>query len=144
MVLQKENIWTRLKTRSMWVMNEWTPLFAAAVPERQFRYVVGIWISGNMQVTCTLELGKVEEGATREDYVEDAITYEKHDDDEIVDNSGWSPIPVAPADFRQIPKGSYSIIDPIITFEGGTDFAAKVDIVGLSLNATVAYWDWDI
>ncbi|GAH73602.1 unnamed protein product, partial [marine sediment metagenome] len=33
---------------------------------------------------------------------------------------------------RQIPKGSYSIVDPIITFEGGTDFAAKVDIVGMS------------
>ncbi|GAH77971.1 unnamed protein product, partial [marine sediment metagenome] len=86
----------------------------------------------------------VEEGATREDYVYEGTTYEKYDDDEIEDNSGWSPIPVAPADFRQIPKGSYSIIDPIITFEGGTDFAAKADIVGMSLNATVAYWDWDI
>jgi len=138
MVLQKENIWTRLKTRSMWVEDEWTPLFAAAVPERQFRYIVGIWISGNMQVTATVEFGKVEEGAERDE------TTDMYEDDDIVDNSGWSPVPVAPADFRQIPKGSYSIIDPVITFEGGTDFAAKVDIAGMSLNVSVAYWDWDL
>jgi len=138
MVLQKEDIWERLKTRSTWVTDSWTPLFAAAVPERQFRFVVGIWISGNMKVTPTVEFGKVEEGATRDE------TTDKYDDDEIVANSGWSPIPVAPADFRQIPKGSYSTVDPVITFEGGTDFAAEVDIAGMSLNATVVFWDWDV
>ena len=55
MVLQKEDVWERLKTESTWVTNARTPLFAA-VAERQFRYVVGIWISGNMQVTTTVEL----------------------------------------------------------------------------------------
>ena len=123
MVLQKENIWDRLKTDSVWVTNTRTALFAA-VAERQFRYVVGIWVSGNMQVTTTIELEKLEEDATY--------------------TIKWSPIPVAPADFRQIPKGSYSIIDPIITFEGGTRFYGKTDVVGMSLNLSLAYWDWDI
>lgn len=123
MVLQKEDIWERLKTESTWVENGRTALFAA-VPERQFRYVVGIFISGNMQVTTTLELEKLEEDATY--------------------TTKWSPIPVAPADFRQIPKGSYSIVDPIVTFEGGTRLYGKTDIVGMSLNVTVDYWDWDV
>ena len=123
MVLQKEDIWERLKTESTWVTPTRTPLFAA-VAERQFRYVVGIWISGNMQVTTTLELEKLEEDATY--------------------TMKWSPIPVAPADFRQIPKGSYSITDPIVTFEGGTRLYGKTDIAGMSLNVSVDYWDWDI
>lgn len=123
MVLQKEDIWERLKTESTWVENGRTALFAA-VPERQFRYVVGIFISGNMQVTTTLELEKLEEDATY--------------------TTKWSPIPVAPADFRQIPKGSYSITDPIVTFEGGTRLYGKTDVVGMSLNVTVDYWDWDV
>ena len=125
MVLQKENIWERLKTESTWVTNTRTALFAA-VAERQFRYVVGIWINGNMQVTSTVELEKSLETVP--------VTYEKK----------WSPIPVAPADFRQIPKGSYSIVDPIVTFEGGTRLYGTTDIAGMSLNVTVAYWDWDI
>lgn len=123
MVLQKEDIWERLKTESTWVENGRTALFAA-VPERQFRYVVGIFISGNMQVTTTLELEKLEEDTTY--------------------TTKWSPIPVAPADFRQIPKGSYSIVDPIVTFEGGTRLYGKTDVVGMSLNVTVDYWDWDV
>jgi len=123
MVLQKEDIWERLKTESTWVTSDRTALFAA-VAERQFRYVVGIWISGNMQVTVTCQFEKLEEDATY--------------------TMKWSPIPVAPADFRQIPKGSYSITDPIVTFEGGTRLYGKTDIAGMSLNVTIAYWDWDI
>ncbi|MFB0543815.1 MAG: hypothetical protein ACETVR_03440 [Candidatus Bathyarchaeia archaeon] len=130
MVLQKEEIWERLKTESAWVeysaegVAPPTALFAA-VAERQFRYVVGIWISGNMQVTTGLSLYKLEE---------DGTTY----------TLKFSPIPVAPADFRQIPKGSYSIVDPIVTFEGGTRLYGKTDVAGMSLNVTVDYWDWDI
>ena len=131
MVLQKENIWERLKTESTWVgvdvgeEDARIPLFAV-VPERQFRYVVGIWISGNMQATRTIKFEKSLET--------DPVTYE----------TKWSPIPVAPADFRQIPKGSLSITDPIVTFEGGTRLYGKTDVAGLSLNVTVEYWDWDI
>ena len=123
MVLQKEDVWERLKTESVWVTNARTALFAA-VAERQFRYVVGIWISGNVQVTTTVEFEKLDEEGDYE--------------------TKWSPIPVAPADFRQIPKGSYSLVDPIITFEGGTRFYGKTDVVGMSLNVTVDFWDWDI
>jgi len=129
LVLQKENIWTRLKTESTWVMptniSSRTALFAA-VAQRQFRYVVGVWISGNKQVNVTIEFEKSLET--------DPVTYE----------TKWSPISVAPADFRQIPKGSYSITDPIVTFEGGTQFFGKTDVAGHSLNVTVDYWDWDI
>jgi len=134
MVLQKEDIWTRLKTRSTWVHNTRTELFPAGTPavaERQFRYVVGVWISGNMQVTTTVELEKLEEDPSDPPVDADYTTK-------------WSPIPVAPADFRQIPKGSLSITDPIVTFEGGTSFYGKTDVAGHSLNVTVEYWDWDI
>ena len=96
MVLQHEEIWERLKTESVWVTSARTPLFAA-VTERQFRYVVGIWISGDLKKTLTVQIEKLEEDATY--------------------SMKWSPIPVAPADFRQIPKGSLSIEDPIVTCE---------------------------
>lgn len=140
MVLQKEDIWERLKTESTWVTNTRTPLFAA-VAERQFRYVVGVWISGNVQVTTTVELEKQEEATM----TEAQCTVKGGDwSDERCYIMKWSPIPVAPADFRQIPKGSYSIIDPIVTFEGGTRLYGKTDVVGMSLNTTVAFWDWDI
>jgi hypothetical protein len=124
MVLTKEEIWERLKTESTWVTDTRTPLFAA-VAERQFRYVVGIWISGSVKVLTTVQFEKLEE---------DGVTY----------TMKWSPIPVAPADFRQIPKGSYSLEDPIVTFEGGTRLYGKTDLAGSSLNVTVNYWDWDV
>lgn len=125
MVLQKEDIWERLKTESVWVTSVRTPLFAA-VAERQFRYVVGIWISGNMGTTVCILFEKSLET--------DPVTYE----------TKWSPIPVAPADFRQIPKGSLSITDPIVTCEGGTRLYGKTDLAGSSLNVTTEYWDWDV
>jgi len=123
MVLQKEEIWERLKTESTWVTSTRTALFAA-VAERQFRFVVGIWVSGNLQQTTTVQFEKLEEDGSY--------------------TMKWSPIPVAPADFRQIPKGSYSITDPVVTCEGGTRLYGKTDLAGSSLNVTVAYWDQDI
>lgn len=123
MVLQKEDIWERLKTESVWVTSARTALFAA-VTERQWRYVVGIWISGDLKNTLTVQIEKLEEDATY--------------------SMKWSPIPVAPADFRQIPKGSLSITDPIVTCEGGTRLYGKTDLAGSSMNVTVEYWDWDI
>jgi hypothetical protein len=128
MVLTKEEIWGRLQTDSRWITSidrtAPTNFFAAAVAERQFRYIVAIWISGNMNVTTNIEFYKVEEDATL--------------------TTKWSPIPVAPADFRQIPEGSYSVEDPVLTLEGGTNVAANVDVRGLSLNVSMTYWDWDI
>jgi len=124
MALTKQEIWERLKTESTWVTATRTPLFAT-VEGRQFRFVVGIWISGNNQATTTLQLEKLEK---------DGTTY----------TVKWSPIPVRPTDFRQIPEGSYDLENPVATFEGGTRLYGKTDIEGMSLNVTVAYWDWDV
>ena len=77
-----------------------------------------------MQVTTTCQVEKLKEDASY--------------------SMKWSPIPVAPADFRQIPKGSLSITDPIVTCEGGTRLYGKTDIAGMSLNVTVEFWDWDV
>ena len=123
MVLQKEDIWERLKTESTWVTSTRTPLFAA-VAERQWRYVVGIWLSGDLKTTLTVQFEKLKEDATY--------------------SMKWSPIPVAPADFRQIPLGGLSIVDPIVTCEGGTRLYGKTDLTGSSLNVTVEFWDWDV
>ena len=123
MVSQKEDIWGRLKTESVWVESTRTPLFAA-VPERQWRYVVGLWLSGGKGVTTCVQIEKLEEDASY--------------------SMKWSPIPVAPTDFRQIPKGSLSIVDPIVTCEGGTQLYGRTDIAGSSMNVTVEYWDWDV
>lgn len=132
MVLQKEDIWERLKTESKWIPEQSqtrTPFWGTIatpvdVPERQFRFIVGIWISGTMGATTCIQLEKYEEDGT--------FTMK------------FSPIPVAPADFRQIPKGSLSITDPILTLEGGTNLYGNVDLAGVSINVTVEYWDWDI
>ena len=123
MVLQKEDIWERLKTESVWVTDVRTPLFAA-VAERQWRYVVGIWLSGDLKTTLTVQFEKLEEDTSY--------------------SMKWSPIPVAPADFRQIPIGGLSIVDPIVTCEGGTRLYGKTDLAGSSMNVTVEYWDWDV
>jgi len=123
MVLEKEDIWERLKTESVWVTSSRTALFAA-VAERQWRYVVGIWLSGDLKTTLTVQFEKLEESGAY--------------------SMKWSPIPVAPADFRQIPVGGLSIVDPIVTCEGGTRLYGKTDLTGSSMNVTVEYWDWDI
>lgn len=127
MVLGKEEIWDRLQTDSRWITGgpaAPTDIFAANVAERQFRYIIALWIPGDLVSTVRLEIFKKDEDG---DY-----------------HTKWCPIPVAPADFRQIPEGSYSIVDPIITLEGGTNMAGSVDLAGHSLNVTVVYWDWDI
>ena len=116
----KQEIRDRLVTTSVWCTPTRTALFAM-VPENSFRYIVAIWISGNQNTT-------------------NAVKFEKLKEDEEYDEI-FSPIPVAPADFRQIPKGSYSIEDPIISLEGGTRLYGQVD--GLSLNVDIAYWDKD-
>jgi hypothetical protein len=124
MVLSKEEIWDRLKTESTWVLGTRTPLFAA-VAERQFRYVVAIWISGDNASNRTIQFEKLEE---------DGSTY----------TMKFSPIPISSTGFQQIPEGGYSIEDPIMTFEGGTRLYGKTDVEGTSLNVTVNYWDADI
>ncbi|MBW2674818.1 MAG: hypothetical protein JRD89_15630 [Deltaproteobacteria bacterium] len=125
MGLTKQEIRERLQTKSVWVKTDWTAI-GDAVSDDEFRYIVAIWINGDMQATRTIEFSKLAKGGSVPG-----------------DLSGlWSPIPIAPADFKQIPEGSYSLEDPITVLEGGTRLYAKVD--GNSVNVTVNYWDTEL
>lgn len=125
MVLTKEEIRERLITESVWVTTSWTALFAQ-VPDRKIRYVVAIWISGNRQSTDDIQFALLPKDGT----VPGSLV------------TKWSPIPVAPADFRQLPEGSFNIEDPILKCTGESRLYGRV--VGISLNTTAEYWDDDI
>ena len=122
MSLNKQEIRERLKTVEQWVTTSWTAI-GNAVSDDKFRYVIAIWINGDMQATRTIEFAKLAKGGNVPTNL----------------STLWSPIPIAPADFRQIPQGGYSIEDPVTVLEGGTRLYARVD--GNSINVTVNYWD---
>lgn len=124
MVLKKQDIWDRLKTKSTWITSDRTAILGSAVPEHHFRYIVAVWLPGNTQVNLTPMIEKYEE----------ATSYE----------TIFCPIPVAPTDFRQIPQGGYSLEDPITVLEGGARLYGKVDVTGHSLNVTVNYWESEV
>ena len=126
MVLTKEDIMGRLITKSAWITSDDpdnpTDFFAANVPEGNTRFLVCLWIPGQMQNTVRMQI------------------MEKKEDDTY--EIKWCPIPVAPADWRQIPEGSYSIEDPVLRLAGGENLAASIDTVGSSLNLSCTYWDY--
>jgi len=125
MGLTKQEIRERLKTIEKWVSTDWTPI-GDAVSDDEFRYIVAIWINGDMQATRTIEFSKLaKDGSVPGDL-----------------KGLWSPIPIPKEDFKQIPKGGYSIEDPVTVLEGGTRLYAKVD--GNSVNVTVNYWDSEL
>jgi len=121
--LDKQVIRERLQNKSYWATTTRTALFPAVVPERVMRYVVAIWISGNRQVT-------------------ESVTFEKLEEDATTYTSILTRVPVAPADFRQIPEGSLNIEDPVMRFEGGTRLYGSV--TGISNEIGLLYWDDDI
>jgi hypothetical protein len=121
-MVTKDEIREKLKTVETWVTTDWTAV-GDAVADDAFRYVVALWINGDMQANRTVEFGKLAKGGTAPTDI----------------STLWSPIPVAPADFRQIPEGGYNIEDPVTVLEGGTRLYGKVD--GNSVNITVNYWD---
>ena len=125
MGLTKQEIRERLKTVEKWVTTDWTAI-GLPVSDDAFRYIVAIWINGDMQATRTIEFSKLPKLGTLPDNLV----------------SLWSPIPVAPADFKQIPQGGYSIEDPVVVLEGGARLYAKVD--GNSINVTINYWDTEL
>ena len=125
MGLTKEEIRERLKTESVWVTTSWTALLAA-VADRKIRYIVAIWISGNRQSADDIEFALLPQDGTVPTNL----------------STKWSPIPVGPADFRQIPEGNVDIEGSILTCEGGSRLYGRV--VGISLNTTTEYWDDDI
>lgn len=122
MGLTKEEIRGRLQTESHWITRERTLLFTAAIAENKTRYIVAIWIKGNRQNA-------------------DDITFERLNEDGTY-TTLFSPIPVGPADFRQIPEGAYDVEDPVLRLEGGETLYGTV--VGLSLNTTINYWDTEL
>lgn len=121
-MVTKDVIRERLKTVEQWVTTSWTAI-GDTVSDDEFRYVIAIWINGDIQATRMVEFSKLAKDGTVPG-----------------DLSGlWGPISIAPADFRQIPEGSYDIEDPVTVLEGGTRLYAKVD--GNSVNVTINYWD---
>jgi hypothetical protein len=124
-MVTKDEIREKLKTVEAQVTTDWTAI-GGAVDDDAFRYIVALWINGDMQATRTIAFSKLAKGGTVPTNL----------------SALWDPIPIAPADFRQIPMGSYSIEDPIAVLEGGTRLYGKVD--GNSVSVTINYWDSEI
>jgi len=120
--LDKHIIRERMKTVDTWVTPTRTAIAGAAVPESHIRYVVLITLSGDGAGTNYVDIEKLEE---------DGTTY----------TMLFSTIPIAPADFRQIPL-NLDIEQSIIELAGGTRLYAKV--TGNSVNLTCKYWDDEI
>jgi len=140
MILTKGAIRDRIRVKSVWLKTTRTPFFTAedehvenvtdpltatlvpVLSERYTRYIVSLLFQGNAVAHTS---GKVEK------YEEDGTYTVK-----------WSDIQIAPAAMPQIPEGSYSIEDPIISLEGGTNLYGHVS--GNSINLTITYWDSEI
>jgi len=140
MVLSKQEIWDRIRVKSVWLYQTRTafftdedehidsvtdPITAASVPvvsEEYTRYIISLLFQGN---AVQAQSAKIEK------YKEDG-TYEVK----------WSDIQIQPAAMPQIPEGAYDIENPIISLEGGSNLYGHVN--GNSINLTVTYWDSDV
>lgn len=132
MVLGKQEIWNRVRVKSVWLGITRTPFWvageahmaaaAATLAERITRYVVCMLFQGNAIIGQSGSVEKLEEDGTY--------------------TMKWSDIQIAPAAMPQIPEGSFSLTDPIIVLEGGTNLYGHVN--GNSINLTVTYWDSEI
>lgn len=118
MVLTKEEIRDRIRIYDVWVTTARTDLLGGAVDEAVLRNVIMINLSGDLQQNRAVDIEKLDEEGN---YV-----------------LKFSRIPVAPADFRQIPL-NYDIEQPLISMEGGSSLYGTV--TGNSLQAMVHYWD---
>lgn len=124
----KSQIRGKLETESTWITSTDptapTDVFSSDVDEDQMRYIVLVYVPGQMSESVTIELLQKEEDGSY--------------------STKFCPIPVAPADTKQLPEGSYSIEDPVVVLEGGTNLSGAVDVTGSSLNVTVNYWDHEV
>lgn len=117
-VIDKSIIRNRLQTDEVWITSDRTELFS--VDTDKIRYVVGIFINGDLAGTRNVVIEK-----RRGD------TY-----------TGKFQVNVAPAGHEQLPKGGYSIEDPLMIIEGGSTLYAHNDApAGSSQAVTVVYWD---
>lgn len=134
MVLTKQEIRERIRVKSVWLGVTRTAFFAstdehmggtAAIPiltEEFMRYIVSLLFQGNAIVAQSGSVEKYEEDGTY--------------------TMKWSDIQIQPAQMPQIPDGAYSLEDPIISMEGGTNLYGHVN--GNSINLTITYWDDEI
>jgi len=132
MVLTKQEIWDRIRVKSVWLTSARTPFFEAGeehmsttadtLAERYIRYIVCLLFQGNAITAQSAKIEKIDE-----------------DGDYIVK---WSDIQIQPSAMPQIPQGSYNIEDPIISLEGGTNLYGHVN--GNSINLSITYWDNEV
>jgi len=126
--LTREQIMERLQTDSVTIGTTRTAL-TAAVPDRKMRFIVKMMLHGDGVASRTVDIEKLKKGG---DPTADADFTMKFND-----------VPVAPADVRDIPEGSYDLESPILVLEGGTRPYGKVS-AGAGLNTTILYWDNDV
>lgn len=121
-MVSKDIIRDRLRDVTKWITTAKTDIFTDNVPESKIRYIVKIIINGDQQASRVLNLYKKEEDGTYTPFIVN--------------------INVEAPEYKEIPKSSYDIENPIKTLEGGTNFAG--DVSGNSIAVTVIYWDNDI
>ena len=123
--LTRKQIMERLQTDSVTIGITRTAL-TAAVPDRKMRFIVKIMLHGDGVASRTVDIEKLKKDGDPTDPADFTM---KFDD-----------VPVAPADVRDIPEGSYDVENPILVLEGGTRPYGIVS-GGAGLNATILYWD---
>ena len=117
--MDKTTIRDRLQTDEVWITSSRTQLFSAVNTDR-IRYVVGIFINGDLAGTRNVVIEKERGGSY----------------------TGKFQVNVPPAGHEQLPKGGYSIEDPLLIIEGGSALYAHNDApAGSSQAVTVIYWD---
>lgn len=132
MVLSKEEIWDRIRVKSVWLMPTRTPFFVAGeehmaaatdtLVEQYIRYVVMLLFQGNAIVAQSANVEKL---------LETGVYAMK-----------FSDVQIQPAAMPQIPNGAYDIENPIISIEGGTNLYGTVN--GNSINLSIIFWDNDV
>lgn len=131
-MLTKEEIWDRLRVKSVWITPTRTPFFVAAeahmhatlntLAEQYRRYIIMLLFQGNAITAQSATVEKLEEDGTY--------------------TMKFSDIQIQASAMPQIPNGGYSIEDPIMSLEGGTNLYGTVN--GNSNNLSIIYWDSEI
>jgi len=131
-MLTKEEIWDRLRIKSVWLMPARTPFWEAGeehmhatadtLAERFRRYIVFLLFQGNATAAQSAAIEKLLEDGT---YV-----------------MKFSDVQIQPSAMPQIPQGAPQIDSPFMSVEGGTNLYGHVN--GNSINLTVCYWDSNI
>jgi hypothetical protein len=131
MVLSKEELWERIRIKSLWLMPQRTPFFGATeehmsagpvLTEQYMRYICFLHFEGNAIVAQSAKIEKQKED----------LSYEVL----------FSDIQIQPSAMPEIPAGGYDPENPIIPLEGGTNLYGHVN--GNSINVTVIWWDNEI